>query len=149
MQKIIIGFIIALIIVAGGAFYGGMLYGKSRNSNSGMRNLSGQFGQMGGPNGQFNRQGKASTASGNLVNGYIIAKDDKGITVKLQDGGSKIIFLSASTQVSKMASGSNADLEIGKTVMVTGTTNTDGSVTAQTIQLRPAALITASSTPQK
>ena len=77
---------------------------------------------------------------GGFTAGEIIAKDDKSVTVKLQNGGSKIVFLSDSTEITKSAEGALSDLEIGKNISVNGTTNSDGSVTAHTIQLRPANL---------
>ena len=59
------------------------------------------------------------------------------MTVKLQDGGSKIVILTDSTAINKSAEGSREDLKIGGKVGVFGTENSDGSVTAQNIQLDP------------
>ena len=39
--------------------------------------------------------------------------------------------------MSKFVGGAISDLEVGKTITVNGKENQDGSVTAQTIQLRP------------
>jgi len=61
------------------------------------------------------------------------------ITVKLPDGSSKIILLSEKTSINKASEGSVADLVVGEKVAVFGTTNTDGSVTAQNIQINPVA----------
>ena len=59
-----------------------------------------------------------------------MSKDAQSVTVKLSDGSTKIVFYSASTTVSKSATGTAADLTAGTGVIVTGTTNPDGSVTA-------------------
>jgi hypothetical protein len=146
-MKKLLPIIIAIIIVGGGAFYAGMKYQESKTPTAGLaagnfqnlRNLSSQqrqqmFGQSGA-----NASGTLAGGRGgaNAAAGEIIAKDDKSITVKLQDGGSKIIFYSDSTEIGKFASGTQNDLEIGKTVIVNGKANSDGSITAQSIQLRP------------
>ncbi|MDP2708714.1 MAG: hypothetical protein Q8O93_01505 [bacterium] len=147
MQKTIIGFIIALLVVGAGSFYGGMLYGKGKggaqNSAFGQRQSFGANG-TGGALRIRNGSGGNLAAGGGFVNGDIIAKDDKSITVKLPDGGSKIVFLSDSVQVMKSVSGALADLAVGENVTVSGGANADGSITAQTIQLR-----TAASTPRQ
>ena len=148
VNKTIIGFIIALLVVGAGAFYGGLQYGKSQNGGSRQPRFVLGNGQP-GLAGQFNRQGAAGRAGGGFVNGDIIAKDDKSITVKMVDGGSKIIFLSGSTQITKSASGSAVDLLVGKNVIIYGSANADGSITAQSIQSRPASSVNASSTPQQ
>jgi len=138
------------------------LYGKSKASSAlsqarQQRQAGSWAGQLaGGQAGQFNRAGRAS---GNSLSGEIIAKDDKSLTIKLPDGGSangqeagsKIVFLSPSTQISKFAAGDAADLTVGQSVMVNGTANADGSITAQLIQLRPARPegVASTSTPQQ
>jgi len=61
------------------------------------------------------------------------------ITVKLEDGSSKIILLSEKTSINKASEGSITDLTAGEKVAVFGTTNADGSVTAQNIQINPVA----------
>src|SRR3989338_2684496 len=98
-NKMLISFVIGLFVIGGGAFYGGLGYGK-RQANS-AQNLSAaprqqRFGQGSGlgQNGQFNRQAGpgALGRNGNFVNGEIIAKDNLSITVKDPGCGSKIIF---------------------------------------------------------
>lgn len=135
-----IGLVIVGIIVLVGAFYGGMVYGKSQTPSRGAQVFDPNNMPSGIPNGMPNgetRNIKNGTGLGGLTSGEIISKDDKGVTIKLQDGGSKIIFLSTTTTVAKTATGSVTDLTVGTQVFVTGTTNTDGSITAQSVQIRP------------
>jgi hypothetical protein len=127
---------IALILVIAGAFYGGMKYSESKvpNGVSGARN-PGNFSQVGRQQGfQGMRNGQSGA---NFINGDIIANNGNTITVKLRDGGSKIVFLSDSTQITKSTDGTRDDLVVDKSVMINGQQNSDGSVTAQMIQIRP------------
>lgn len=138
-KKIIAG--VVTVVLLGGSFYAGMVYGKS-----GMPARS-QFG-----NGQFTGNlngmgGMRSGMGGGFTAGEIISKDATSITIKMQDGSTKIVLISDSTQVMKTAAGSSEDLSIGANVTVTGTTNSDGSVTGQSVQIRPAGSAPLSGTP--
>ncbi len=150
MNKLIIIIIAVTIIVGGGSFYGGVKYAESKNSQNrlpqanfqNLQNLSSEERQVMlqnlGTNAGGSRVGKTGgQTGGNFISGEIISKDDKSVTVKLQDGGSKIIFFSDSTEITKLAQGFLNDLTVGAQISVNGTANSDGSATAQTIQLRP------------
>lgn len=123
---------VLVILIGGGSFYGGTQYQKSKSSSGIGR--QGAF-RAGGPTGSA---GGNRMAQGGFANGEIISTDDQGLTLKLTDGGSKIVFLSASTTIGKIDIGTKADLTQGLNVMVTGTTNQDGSITANSVQIRPA-----------
>jgi flagellar basal body-associated protein FliL len=123
--KIIFIVAILLIVFAGGGFYAGMKYQQSKSP---------RFGNF---QGAGNRQFQQRAQGFRPVNGEIISADDKSITVKLQDGSSKIVILSDTTTISKSADATKADLKVGERVAVFGIENSDGSVTAQNIQLNP------------
>lgn len=120
-----------MIVVGVGAFFGGSAYANGK-AKAAQQARIGQFGQ-----GRTGRGGNGGPGGGGFTAGDILSKDDKSITVKLRDGSTKIVFYSGTTEVGKMVSGTSADLVVGKTVTVTGNANSDGSITAQSIQLRP------------
>lgn len=140
----IIGFVIALIAVGAGSFYLGTKLSANQNrmpnGQFGQKNF--QPGQMMGQVGQAGNQMANRTRSGNMVNGEIIKKDDTSITIKMNDGGSKIVFFSDKVTVNKSIEATKNDVNIGENVMVSGTTNKDGSISAQMIQVRPKNSIT-------
>jgi hypothetical protein len=53
---------------------------------------------------------------------------------------SEIVLLSPTTQILKSVTGAASDLTVGSEVTITGTTNSDGSVSATSIQIRPAGM---------
>ena len=129
MNKLFLSVLATALIIGGAAFYGGMRYGSAQAAS---QRAPGGFAGAGLRGSRGNGR-----AAGDFAAGEVIGKDDKSITVKLRDGGSKIIFFSDATEVAKTVSGTIADVEIGKTVMANGKANADGSVTAQSIQVRP------------
>ncbi len=145
MKNAFIGYVITALIMGGGAFYGGMEYQKSLKPEGGGVGAMSNFTNLSPDERQKMREqfmgntmrGGQGRNGGNLATGEIIAKDDKSITVKLRDGGSKIIFYTNTTDIGKFTKGVLQDLEIGKTVVITGEQNSEGTITAQSIQLRP------------
>ena len=132
--------IITAVAVGVVAFYIGAKYG-AQSALGGPAGDARDFqarsgGMMGGVAGGQNRMAGGVVRGGGLIGGEIISKDDTTITVKLRDGGSKIVFVSSSTQVLKSTSGSLADLVSGGQVTVTGSQNSDGSISAQSVQIR-------------
>jgi len=130
-MKKILPIILIIIVVGVGAFFTGMKYGQSRKSFAGLEFNGRQMGVLGA---NF-ENGK--NVRGGATGGEILSKDDTSITLKLQDGGSKIILYSDATKITKSTDGILGDLKNGENIIVTGSTNSDGSVTAQTIQIRP------------
>jgi hypothetical protein len=126
-NSLIITIVVAIVVGALG-FFTGMQYQKSQRATFpqglGQRGPSGNLGG--------NQRGFTGTRP---VNGEITSLDDKTITIKSQDGSSKIIVYSTSTKINKTTEGSTSDLKTGEQVIVIGTENTDGTVTAQSISV--------------
>ncbi|MFZ2025947.1 MAG: hypothetical protein WAV30_01530 [Microgenomates group bacterium] len=114
-------------------FFGGMKYQESVSQTArqmgfgsgGMRTVGTRT------SGQQNRMGIRP------INGEILSADDDSVTVKTQDGGSKIVLYTEKTTINKASVGEKSDIKSGEKVMIIGTENADGSMTAQSIQLNP------------
>jgi len=130
MNKNIIVGVAGIVLLAGG-FYGGVTYTKSaRPADFGTSAMNGPMrnGGMGAGN---------MRTSASFITGEVISKDATSITIKMQDNSTKIILMGSSTQIMKTSSGSIQDLVTNSGVTVTGSANTDGSITAQSVQIRP------------
>lgn len=123
---------LAIFLIAGGlGFFAGMKYQESKQPEF-MRNMPQEFlDRMG------NRQFGDRTGNVGLrpVSGEIIEVDDGSVTLKTQDGGSKIVIYSDNTPVNKTSEGSLDDLKEGEQTMVIGKEGVDGTVTADTISI--------------
>lgn len=128
-KMITIAVILTALVFGTAGFFGGRQYQKKQRPSF----MNGQF-QMGG-NRQNGNQARNGAAIGQPTSGEIVSLEDKTLTIKAQDGSSKIIVFSDSTKVNKTSEGARDDLKIGEQIMVIGTTGSDGTVTAQTISL--------------
>lgn len=133
-QKSIIITIIVALIVGAGAFFGGMKFQQAQANN--MRST-----QFASAQGRFGQGRFGMRAGGMATIGKIVSADSNSITVQMQDGSSKIINISSSTKIVKTTIASISDLTNGTQVAVFGTTNSDGSVTAQNVQINPANIL--------
>ena len=121
---------IVLLMTGGLSFFGGMQYQKTK--------LVSMIGRGGQQNVQgTNRPRTMGNGGGGMqpVNGEIMNVDATTATIKLADGSSKLVILSALTKVTTSTEASMSALVAGEQVTAFGTVNPDGSVTAQTISL--------------
>jgi hypothetical protein len=126
----IIWLLIAIVVGLGGFFYGKSTAAASRSGFAG----AGAFASS--TRSRF--AGAGGTAGGGVAVGTITAMDSSSITLQLANGNSEVVFITTSTPVTEPTTVSPSTLAVGTNVMVAGTTNSDGSVTAQSIQVRPA-----------
>ncbi len=143
MNKHVITTIVVAIVIGAVGFFGGVKYGEGKakaaastaaTGTAGATGLAGRFGGRGGAGGTG-----GAAAGGGLVTGQIIKQDSSSITVQLPGtAGTKLVLFSPNTTVGRIATGTVADLTTGENVVVTGTANSDGSVSATSIQVRPA-----------
>jgi len=138
-SKQIVVLVVVAVVFAGGGFFGGMKYQQSKTP------ARPAFGQGGA--GFAGRGGRAGANGMAFANGQVMSVDNSSLTIKSMNGGSQIVILAPSTQYRKAVDGTSADVVVGKQVTVTGAQNSDGSLTAQTVQIRDM-LPNATSTPQ-
>ena len=126
--------IVALIIIVGiAAFFGGVKYQQAQAGSSRQFYLhGGQGGNMG-----LRRFGGQGNANFQATRGQVVSVDTNNITLKLQDGSTKLINLSGSTRYMKEDQAASSDIKSGTTIMVIGSTNSDGSISAQDVQINP------------
>lgn len=116
---------------AGGYFFKNYQQVQQRNS---LRNGN-AMGQRFVPNGgQITGQNRGMML-GDVVEGDIISIDEKSVTVKLTDGSTKIVLLSETATFSSTSIAKKTELKQGIKIAVFGKSNTDGSITADRIQL--------------
>ncbi len=151
MSKSTITTVVVAVVVGAAGFFGGMQYQKGKGGLPNFQSMTQQQRQQfaqelrGSGGGTFAGRRNGMGGAG-FTAGQIISKDSGSVTIKMPDGSTKIVLLSGSTQVAKSDAGTANALAVGDNIVVSGGANSDGSVIAQTIQIRPA--MAASSAPQ-
>ena len=127
MKKYLVHGVWAVIAIV--ALGGGFFWGQASGSASRSAGFAGAYSSS-------TRRAAGSAAGGGLVSGQIATIGSSSITLQLANGNSEVVFYSTSTPVSEPTMVSVGTLKVGTTIMVAGTSNADGSLTAQTIQVR-------------
>lgn len=138
--------VLLIVLFTSIGFGAGVKFQQKRNPTFRAQFPGGQVVRTNGDGAQNNQRGRMG---GGITNGEVIGVDDKSITVKMPDGSSKIVLLSSTTTINKSAEGTVADVKTGEKVAVFGTSNSDGSLTAQSIQLNPVMRLAPSALPTK
>jgi hypothetical protein len=144
MKRWLVPVLIVLIVAAGvGGFFGGRATaGDSTESAQmgpeGIGDMQGDGTLPDGstmPSGGAMPSGAAGRAGAGLTAGSIVSKDDTSITIQLADGNTQIVYFSDSTTISETKESTSDSLAEGEDVTVMGSSNSDGSLTASTIQV--------------
>jgi len=110
--------VIVLLIIAGGAFFIGAKYEKSKLAKLGLLKSG---------------KNEAVCKTNDSIAGEITVKTDTTVTIKTSDGNTQDISL-ASIKPSKKNTPMLANLAVGQQVIISGTKNADGSFLAQSIK---------------
>jgi hypothetical protein len=138
MKRWLIPVVAVLVVAVGvGCFFGGRATSGSNAKAASLPNGFPTSGSMSGSGAQgaYGAYAGRGGRGGNMVIGSIIANDGTTITVKTSNGSTKMVLFSGSTTISKTETGSASDLKVGQEVSVTGSTNTDNTVTATRISV--------------
>lgn len=130
---------VVVVIVGGIGFGAGMKYQSSRQP------AWGRLGATGNRAGNMMRPSGGREAGGQLMNrlggrpvaGEVIAINDNTLTIKSPDGSTRLVVLSETTNINQATTADKSEIKVGSNVAVFGSDNSDGSVTAQNVQLNP------------
>jgi uncharacterized protein DUF5666 len=136
-NKTIFGSVAVVIVVAAASFYGGMQTQKSLANTSGTQ-ASAASGGYGGASGSGGGGGGFRRGGGGGVFGTVQSISGTTMVVSTQSGN-KTVSLASSPQVSDSSGNqaSTSSIQTGDTVIVRGTTGSDGTVTAQVVRINP------------
>ena len=129
--------VLVLVLVAGGSFYGGTVYGRGQAQAAGSARLRAARGTDGGAAGQF-AAGQRGAGQGGMLFGQIQDIGDGTLTITDNSGAQRKVQVTDTTLIQKQASVTLADLQTGESVIVSGSTGSDGSITARSVQVAPA-----------
>jgi len=144
---VILGGVLTVLVVAGGAFYGGMVYERSQRANLQARFFAERGGGPEGSEGfvfQGGPQGFGQPGAPNAVPGQGSFGRGAAGTVKSIEGDTLLVstpqdvttvILNDQTVIHRFVVGGREDLQTGQRVSVIGERAQDGTITATSIQI--------------
>jgi len=130
------GFVLVLAI-AGGAFYGGMVFQRTLSTSARTNFFAGRGGDaggaVGGGGGGFFGVGGGAGGRGGTA-GQIKSIDGNVITLSTPQSEIKVT-LTDQTLIQKLVEGATSDLAVGETIVVRGEADSSGNVTANSVQV--------------
>ena len=133
-KKILTVAIITSLVAGGGGFVGGMKYQESKVPNF-------AAGDLGRSRASNNTRAGIPETGLKPINGIVTSKDDSSITIESEDGSSKIVFFAESSSINRTETVGKDAIKEGDKVSAFGQENSDGSLTAKSIQLNPALMV--------
>jgi hypothetical protein len=135
-KTLVILLVVVVVLAAGGVAAWQFTKSKSSAGQASARFGGANF--AAGQTGTGQRGARAASANFGGASGNVLSKDNNSLTIELANGGSAIVFYSGSTRVSKTIDAQAADLAVGQMVSVRGTKGADGTISANSVQIRPA-----------
>ena len=134
---LIIGAIIVLALIAGGGFYGGMVYGESQVVVPDMTlgpQGAGTSGELVLP-GNAQARAMGGSAQGGMTVGEIVSIDENSLVITDLEGREIQVSVTDTTLIEKQATVTLTELTAGETVSVSGSEEDDESITARSVQV--------------
>lgn len=134
MQNKLYGAMVVIALVASGlGFWGGTMYMQNQRAT-----IMGRFQREGAGTGivQNNPRGAGGAGGPQSVGGEVKAMDDTSITIAMPDGSSRFVFFSSSTKFQALIEKDSSIVKVGSRINAMGPKSSDGSITAQSIQVR-------------
>ena len=138
--------VVLVLVIAVGSFYGGMLFGKSQaQADVTARRPAFQGGDpaafaAGGlpmPDGMPGARGQRVNGQGGMLFGTDKEIGDGSLVLTGNDGKDTQVKVTDTTLIEKNASVELSDLAPGETLIVSGSTAADGTITARSLQVAP------------
>lgn len=133
--------LVVAIVVAGASFWGGMTYAQSQRATT----AASRFGAAGATFAGRTGAAFAGGGAGGGTIGTIIQIGSGTFTVQLPTStsttvttGTKLVLVDNATQIQALETVPASSLQVGQTVTVAGSSNSDGSITATSVMVRPA-----------
>jgi hypothetical protein len=126
--------VVVLVVACVGSFFSGMMYNKSRTEATNVPVAAAAAGPGQGttpPGGQ----GGAGTGRGGMLAGQVESVADGVMTITDSNGKKTPVKVTDTTLIQKQASVPLSNLQTGESVLVSGSQNSDGSITARSVQV--------------